>query len=549
MSTTPDQDLQARIAALEGRLEAQRSLLAELAADKGTLERALLQEQRRHVNLVERAPWIVARIDSELRYVDVNRFFRAAVADEDPLDARVGTLGESLEWVAVVQSFAEDKTQSTCEHEVEWLVNGESRRFVMNLSRNDIDGHISVLGTDQTERLLAISEAKAAAERADLANRAKSEFLAIMSHEIRTPLSGVLGMIELLSETALQDDQVELVETLRSSGTALHGLVNDVLDLNKIESGQIEFESVDFDPCAIVQSAIDLFTPVGSRAGLEISWSKGSWIPQTAIGDPLRLSQVLSNVLANAIKFTEKGSVRVLLTHTENDGAHRLQFTVADTGIGIDESRRKAVFEPFVQADVSTTRRFGGTGLGLVIARHLVEGMGGSIDLESELNRGTTVRFQVSVDVRATTAASREDAVQDATDWLQHQQPWILLAEDNAVNQYLARTMLERLGCRVTAVFHGGEAVEAVESPRASYDLVLMDVDMPVMDGNMATRKIRSMGGAFEELPIVAMTANAVTGARDECFEAGMSGWLGKPYTRQDLATVIAEQLMARERS
>ncbi|MHC4895295.1 MAG: sensor histidine kinase, partial [Planctomycetota bacterium] len=137
----------------------------------------------------------------------------------------MGTLGESLEWVAAVQSFAEDKTQSTCEHEVEWLVNGDSRRFVMNLSRNDIDGHISVLGTDQTERLLAISEAEAAAERADLANRAKSEFLAIMSHEIRTPLSGVLGMIELLSETALQDDQVELVETLRSSGIALHGLV------------------------------------------------------------------------------------------------------------------------------------------------------------------------------------------------------------------------------------------------------------------------------------------------------------------------------------
>ncbi len=573
---------------------------------------------------------------------------------------------------------------------------GEERRWVRPCRRKDGQGlwidvrsaavrdrdgivtGILLVATDVTDQKRLEAELRFATAQAESANRAKSEFLANMSHEIRTPMNGVLGLTELLLDTPLNAQQRPFLETVRSSGETLLSIINDILDFSKIEAGKLEIETLDFDLYQAVEDVVQLMAPRAHAKKLELACRIDDRLPAATRGDPYRLRQVLTNLLANAVKFTESGEV-VVTVGMNDDG--RLHISVRDTGIGIADDAKKRLFSPFAQADGSTTRRFGGTGLGLAISRHLVDLMHGEIGVDSVPGQGSTFWFTLpleqaqslpavpypgelagrrvlvvddnatnaeildyhaqAVGMRSATAvdglaglqalrqAAREGnpfelaiidmkmprmdglalaaAVRNdpalaglrivlvtslhSTDELARAREAgisaylskpvrrhelyralaqavgglvsetapatpagsalrlhcrVLMAEDNGVNQFVARNMLKSLGCEFDIVPNGQEALAAVQ--RGDYDIVLMDCQMPVMDGYEATRQIRQWEQASlqpRRLPIVALTANALVGDADVCIEAGMDGHLAKPYTRHQLGALMARWLPA----
>lgn len=394
---------------------------------------------------------------------------------------------------------------------------------------------------DQARRReAAFVELAAARDRAERADRAKSEFLAMMSHEIRTPMNGVLGMTEVLLGGRLESEQRQQAEVIRNSGRALLAIIDDILDFSKIEAGRLEIEQLPFEPRTLLGEIETLLRPRAREKELTLDVAVAKEVPPALHADPGRLRQVVLNLAGNAVKFTERGGIRLSARMVPAaDGQEcvdaRLRIEVEDTGVGIGPAALPTLFAPFQQADLSTTRKFGGTGLGLAISKRLVELMDGTIGVASEEGQGSLFWIELPTRIAPMIATTPRPTVADPDGFGAH----VLVVEDNPVNRAVAEALFSRMGCTVSSVENGAEAVLALEV--SSYDVVFMDCRMPVMDGYEAAREIRrmeSMRGLHT--PIVAMTANAMAEDRDRCMAAGMDDYITKPVELSEIVRVLS---------
>jgi signal transduction histidine kinase/ActR/RegA family two-component response regulator len=416
---------------------------------------------------------------------------------------------------------------------------GDSELGALARHINNLANGLDRASSEQQQAMALLIKAR---EESEQANRAKSDFLAMMSHELRTPMNGVLGMLQLLETTELTREQDEYAALATESTEHLLKVINDILDFSRIERGALELECITFNLLELLQSSIQVFQYSAQQRGLELNLQVQEGLEQLEVqGDPTRIRQILVNLIGNALKFTEAGSIRVE-THWQPLDKQVLWFSCAvhDSGIGISPERLEHMFDAFQQADTSISRRYGGTGLGLPIARTLAERMGGTLMAQSREGQGSIFTLEIPLPFCQEVEHLSHSNLVDEN---QGQGQTVLLVEDNPVNQTVIEAMLRSLGYQVSLVGDGAQAVHCIE--RQSFALVLMDCRLPIMDGYEATRRIRRSKSATE-LPIIALTANALQGDREVCLSAGMNDYLAKPFKRLDLQRVLQRWLPPR---
>ncbi len=378
---------------------------------------------------------------------------------------------------------------------------------------------------------------EAALAKAHAANKAKSELLATVSHEVRTPLGAIISMADLLLGTGLDDRQRHYAETLEQSGRALLTVLNEILDYSKLDAGRFELETVNFDFAELMKSVGAELKARADDKGLASSLDIAEGCPANLSGDPVRIRQILNNLVDNALKFTESGSVRIRAGYGQDGDEIVLRFEIADTGIGLTTQQIKRLFEPYAQADSSVAVKYGGTGLGLSIAGHLAKLMGGELGCESTPNEGSMFWFTVRVRESGKAMPSNEAPVA-AKATMGPLKGHMLIVEDNDINQMLIAAYLDQFGLTHEIAVNGQEAVTMVQ--KGKFDVVLMDIMMPVMDGMEATKHIRALEGPVAKVPIIALTANAMKGDRESYLAAGMDGYVSKPINAADLFEALS---------
>lgn len=517
-------------------------------------EIALEQEYQQLRQIIQNVPIAMAMLDTKMCYLAYSNQWLTSfdLEGQNLLNQNHYEVFPDLkeEWKKAYQQGLEG--QFLAKSEDKWLRQDGSvfyYRWAIQpwyTSDNKIGGIIIV--HDRIDELVKAREA--ALEAAQI----KSQFVANMSHEIRTPMNGVLGMAELLQQTLLNPKQREFAQTIRTSANHLLSLINDILDFSKIEAGEMQLEILNFDLKKSVTEVVELLTTQANSKQLIISLKLADNLPKFLQGDPVRLRQILLNLLGNAIKFTSTGTIELeAFVKSETDQTALINFAVIDTGIGISETGIQKLFQSFSQVDASTSRQYGGTGLGLAICKQLVSLMGGEIGVKSQLNQGSTFWFTIPF--------QKSHSSQISLDFMPHppinteyltltpQQPFItnnqkrttnlkiLIAEDNSINQAVILSQLEMLGYQAECVSNGLEALEFLA--KQDYDLVLMDCQMPLMDGYIATQELRRREGTQRHSIVIALTANAMIEDREKCLAAGMDDYLSKPLEQEDLAKVI----------
>jgi len=562
-----NEELERHVRARTADLALTNQALQTQIDERSRVEEILSAERKMLRALIDNVPDFMYAKDEWSRFIVANAFMAQSMGAESPEDL-LGKTDFDFYPKELAQAYFEDeratiRSEQPLFNREEACLDRHGNKFWLLTTKvplRDKTGRISGIvgvGRDITKRKKAEMAMQSAMEAAEVASRAKSEFLANMSHEIRTPLNGILGMTDLALDTALTGEQREYLNTVKFSADALLAIVNEILDFSKIEAGKIDLELSDFVLRDCVEAALKTLALRATEKGLDLLVEISPEVPVAVQGDSVRLRQILLNLLGNAIKFTEAGRINLKLDVEAGEGEDRLlHFTIVDSGIGIPLEKQKAIFAPFVQADTSTTRKYGGTGLGLTISTRLVELMGGKIWVESEVGRGTAFHFTA----RFGAAAIHSCAAKNNHDTESHRkgrettaapnaaaamcEPGaglrVLVVEDNPVNQRLIVRLLEKRGHSIAVAGNGREALDVLRAE--SFDLVLMDMQMPEMDGFEATAAIRnSECGTNVHIPIIALTAHAMKGDRERCLTAGMDGYLTKPIRPQELDEILAQ--------
>lgn len=508
-----------------------------------SLEDSRRQQQQLFQDVIDNVPNMVYLKDLKGNYIVVNRHMRELFGTQDVIGRRLmdllGTQEDEDRMRRADQQVLKDHQPVAFEEH--YVVDGEERYFwEVKFPVFDEHGDVSFIGgiaTDITTRKyeeMALREAKAEAEQA---RRAQEAFMASMSHEIRTPMNGIVGMANLLTGTKLNAEQREFTDTIIESARNLLSIINDLLDFSKIESGRFEFERTPFRLRHALKKALHPLRFKAEEKGLKLELDVQDTAPEVLVGDPLRLQQIIINLVGNALKFTAEGSVTVTASAiAAGTGAVMLRIDVADTGIGIPKDKVGYVFESFTQQHAAISRSYGGTGLGLAIVRQLAELQGGSVEVQSESGKGSTftvsIPFEVSAELPTTARLEPEERAEDIPGGMLIGLS-VLVAEDNPINQKVVRNTLSKQGADVTVVNNGFLAVQQLAAGTEQYDIVLMDLQMPEMDGYEATRRIRK--DIKSDIPIIAMTADALKGEDERTHAAGMSGFVSKPFEPADL--------------